>query len=114
MNNQLPLHRALDSQCINADVINILVSSFPASVNMRDGVTKLYPFMLAASSKMNRSKPIVLNNHEGKMKHDGVLSEFQSKNELDVVFNLLKLNPDLVNIMEESAILSHVTKKQRM
>lgn len=79
---------------------------------MRDGVTKLFPFMLAAVSKVHRSQSPA-NCQKIGLKEGGVMSELQDKCELDIVFYLLQLSPDLVKSTAALSVPNSVVKRRR-
>ena len=110
--HRLPLHRALDSQHFNFKIIRKLVDVFPNSVTMRDGATKLFPFMQAAVSnlpKSNETDKKNKNNSEG-------LAKVDIENcRLNIIFELLRLNPDVLCLHSNVSIdVGRERKKRRL
>jgi hypothetical protein len=73
--------------------IEPLVKMWPGSVDKRDGVTKLYPFMQAAA-KIDTLEGANADDFLLQRKED--LDDHSSIRHLNVIFGLLRLNPELV------------------
>ena len=87
----------LDSVNLNSSIVDTLVEVFPGSVRMRDGVTYLYPFMLAVASKPS----------------DSPSDDDITLRDLEICFKLLKIDPDLVNRQKNEVLMKHRRKQKR-
>jgi|NOAtaT_6_FD_contig_31_3127158_length_2614_multi_7_in_0_out_0_1 hypothetical protein len=130
--NRLPLHYAIETVVKSLHVIDEhdfyhpneggmdlwnafiepLVKMWPGSVDKRDGVTKLYPFMQAAA-KLDTTEG---DNSDDLFQLKEDLDEHSSVRQLNVIFTMLRLNPELVRLghdrTQEDSSPSHPTAKK--
>jgi hypothetical protein len=130
--NRLPLHYAIETVVKSLHVIDEhdfyhpneggmdlwnafiepLVKMWPGSVDKRDGVTNLYPFMQAAA-KMGTTEG---DNIDALFQIKEDLDEHSSVRQLNVIFGMLRLNPELVRLgngkTQEDPSPSHPTAEK--
>mmetsp|Transcript_26974 Transcript_26974/g.41818 ORF Transcript_26974/g.41818 Transcript_26974/m.41818 type:complete len:657 (-) Transcript_26974:98-2068(-) len=99
---RLPLHWALDNCNIDVEVIYTLLGEYPAAINLKDGITKLYPFMQAAASASYKysSKGLCVTSNSSdpssNRKDTTQGPRGVAELELGLVYHLLKKSPDIV------------------
>ena len=102
MQHRLPLHWALDNSNIDVEAIHTLLAEYPAGINLKDGITKLYPFMQAAASASYQytSKGVCVTSSSSdppsNRKDNGQGFRSIAELELGLVYDLLKKSPDIV------------------
>ena len=95
---RLPLHLALESGKTLENGVDALVEAFPESVRMRDPVTLLYPFQMAA------------------VKRKGLVDTTENSGEVDLaitnaIFILLLEAPELVTTNKGNAELHYIKRR---
>lgn len=87
---RLPLNIAIDSSQRWENGINCLLRAYPDSLDIADGKTHLFPFMLAASSHSETIESVRPAHFPS---HSTLSLQSIGNNSLDLVYNLLRSNP---------------------
>lgn len=91
--------------------IKPLVAMWPGSVDQRDGVTKLYPFMQAAA-KVDESLQCFINGNSFRFKE--ILHEQSSIRQLNIIYGMLRLNPELVRSEKSEIHTDKMPSKRKL